>query len=331
MDQQRGRPVLIEFWDFCRVNSLPRCPTSRPGTSATRRTGCGSSRCTPRGSPGRGSRPVREAVERLGIEHPVLSTPSSSSGPSTRTGAGRPATCISPRISSTSTSARAPTRRPSWPSASCWAGDVATLAPVRPEDAPEALIVVPTPDHQGRTRAPTRPAGSGRCSPARGQVTASTAATIDVEFPGGVSAHRARPPHRGRARARASARAPRRHAVSFTAGLAPEGAVPLTPRRRVLGPGAWTPPPAPRRLRGRGCPPSSRSSANRPPTSPRSAVDPTRRDHRRAAGRCGGNGRTGHARRRSADGRRPHASPPGTPAAEPGRGCPGGPGPGPRG
>ena len=26
MDQQRGRPVLIEFWDFCRVNSLRTLP-----------------------------------------------------------------------------------------------------------------------------------------------------------------------------------------------------------------------------------------------------------------------------------------------------------------
>ena len=26
MDQQRGRPVLVEFWDFCRVNSLRTLP-----------------------------------------------------------------------------------------------------------------------------------------------------------------------------------------------------------------------------------------------------------------------------------------------------------------
>src|SRR4030081_2010190 len=26
MDQQRGRPVLIEFWDFCRPNSLRTLP-----------------------------------------------------------------------------------------------------------------------------------------------------------------------------------------------------------------------------------------------------------------------------------------------------------------
>ena len=26
MDKQRGRPVLIEFWDFCRVNSLRTLP-----------------------------------------------------------------------------------------------------------------------------------------------------------------------------------------------------------------------------------------------------------------------------------------------------------------
>ena len=40
MDQQRGRPVLVEFWDFCRVNSLRTLPYLRPGTSATRPTAC---------------------------------------------------------------------------------------------------------------------------------------------------------------------------------------------------------------------------------------------------------------------------------------------------
>ncbi len=26
MDQQRGRPVLVEFWDFCSVNSMRTLP-----------------------------------------------------------------------------------------------------------------------------------------------------------------------------------------------------------------------------------------------------------------------------------------------------------------
>ena len=34
MDKQSGRPVLIEFWDFCRVNSLRTLPYMRRGTSA---------------------------------------------------------------------------------------------------------------------------------------------------------------------------------------------------------------------------------------------------------------------------------------------------------
>src|SRR3712207_7222682 len=29
MDQQRGRPVLVEFWDFCRPNSLRTLPYVR--------------------------------------------------------------------------------------------------------------------------------------------------------------------------------------------------------------------------------------------------------------------------------------------------------------
>jgi hypothetical protein len=29
MDKQKGRPVLVEFWDFCRVNSLRTLPYLR--------------------------------------------------------------------------------------------------------------------------------------------------------------------------------------------------------------------------------------------------------------------------------------------------------------
>ncbi len=34
MDQQHGRPVLIEFWDFCRPNSLRTLSYMRRGSSA---------------------------------------------------------------------------------------------------------------------------------------------------------------------------------------------------------------------------------------------------------------------------------------------------------
>jgi thiol-disulfide isomerase/thioredoxin len=73
MDKQRGRPVLIEFWDFCRVNSLRTLPYLKAWHE----------RYEPRGlrvvgahcggfPPSRDEDEVRAAVERLGISYPVL-------------------------------------------------------------------------------------------------------------------------------------------------------------------------------------------------------------------------------------------------------------------
>ena len=41
MNTLMGRgAVLVEFWDFARVNSLRTMPYLRPGTSATRKPAC---------------------------------------------------------------------------------------------------------------------------------------------------------------------------------------------------------------------------------------------------------------------------------------------------
>jgi hypothetical protein len=73
MDKQRGRPVLVEFWDFCRVNSLRTLPYvkawhERYAESGLRVIGVhtGGFACS------RDETAVREAVARLGIEHPVV-------------------------------------------------------------------------------------------------------------------------------------------------------------------------------------------------------------------------------------------------------------------
>src|SRR5215208_8087238 len=72
MDKQRGRPVLVEFWDFCRVSSLRTLPYVKAWHERYAGDGL---RVISVHSPGFGaSRPeaaVRAAVERLGIEHPV--------------------------------------------------------------------------------------------------------------------------------------------------------------------------------------------------------------------------------------------------------------------
>ena len=73
MDQQLGRPVLIEFWDFCRINSLRTLPYlsewhARYAPEGLRIIGVH----TPGFAPARDPDAVRAAVARLGIEYAVL-------------------------------------------------------------------------------------------------------------------------------------------------------------------------------------------------------------------------------------------------------------------
>lgn len=73
MDQQVGRPVLVEFWDFCRVNSLRTlpylCGWHRSYSEAGLRViGVHASGFPPSA----GEESVREAVARLGIPYPVV-------------------------------------------------------------------------------------------------------------------------------------------------------------------------------------------------------------------------------------------------------------------
>ncbi len=70
---QRGRPMLVEFWDFCRPNSLRTLPYTkawheRYAADGLRVIGV---HC-PGFDPARDEQAVREAVVRLGIEYPVL-------------------------------------------------------------------------------------------------------------------------------------------------------------------------------------------------------------------------------------------------------------------
>jgi thiol-disulfide isomerase/thioredoxin len=70
---QRGKPMIVEFWDFCRPSSLRTLPYvqawhERYAEHGLRTIGVHS----PGFDPSRDERAVREAVERLGIEYPVL-------------------------------------------------------------------------------------------------------------------------------------------------------------------------------------------------------------------------------------------------------------------
>jgi hypothetical protein len=73
MDQQRGRPVLVEFWDFCRVNSLRTLPYvkawhERYAGDGLRVIGVHTGGFLP----ARVTENAVAAVQRLGIEYPVV-------------------------------------------------------------------------------------------------------------------------------------------------------------------------------------------------------------------------------------------------------------------
>jgi len=73
MDQQRGRPVLVEFWDFCRPNSIRTLPYMRAWHAryadlGLRVIGVHSAGFEASDDPDA----VREAVARLAIEYPVV-------------------------------------------------------------------------------------------------------------------------------------------------------------------------------------------------------------------------------------------------------------------
>jgi hypothetical protein len=156
MDKQRGRPVLVEFWDFCRPNSLRTLPYVQAWHE--RYAGDGLRVVTvhsPGFPPGEDEAAVRAAVERLTIEHPV---------------------CIDLGFALW----RAYDNE-GWPARYLWDADGhlaeyhygeggyaeteraiqdllgierELVGPVRPEDDPEALIVAPTPDQPGAYSGP---------------------------------------------------------------------------------------------------------------------------------------------------------------------------------
>src|SRR3954471_1319970 len=73
MDQQRGRPVLIEFWDFCRINSLRTLPYVKAWHERYARHGLRVIGVHTGGFPcSREPANVEAAVARLRIEYPVI-------------------------------------------------------------------------------------------------------------------------------------------------------------------------------------------------------------------------------------------------------------------
>jgi hypothetical protein len=73
MDQQRGKVVLVEFWDFCRVNSLRTLPYLKAWHARYEEAGLRVVQVHTGGFlPARDEANVRRAVERLEIPWPVV-------------------------------------------------------------------------------------------------------------------------------------------------------------------------------------------------------------------------------------------------------------------
>ena len=73
MDKQRGRPVLVEFWDFCRVNSLRTLPYVKAWHERYEGDGLRVIGVHTGGFlPARDTANAVAAVARLGIEYPVV-------------------------------------------------------------------------------------------------------------------------------------------------------------------------------------------------------------------------------------------------------------------
>lgn len=224
MDKQAGRPVLIEFWDFCRVSSLRTLPYTKAWHERYESGGLRvvSVHC-PGFEPSRDPGAVREAVGRLSIEHPVL-------------------------IDSDFELWKA-YDNPGWPARYLFDGsgelfeyhhgeggyaeteaairellgdDGDDVGLLRAEDDPEALLVVPTPDVEGAYSGPYEAGGVWGVFSGTGRVAANglameltapgafnlvmherhTAGTLELDVGAGVTCH----------------------ATCFTPGLAPADA-----------------------------------------------------------------------------------------------------------
>jgi hypothetical protein len=224
MDQQLGRPVLVEFWDFCRVNSLRTLPyvkawNERYASAGLRVIGVHAAGFGASGDPDE----VAAAVERLAIPYPVVLD------------ADLEIWELYGNLG--------------WPARYLWNqrgtllhyhyGEGAyeetelaiqellgieqpTLAPVRPADDPEALLKVQSDDVPGAYSGPYEAGGVWAVLAGRGSVVAN-GRTIEVDHPGcyELIAHERSTAGELELELEDGVRC---HAVCFTPGLAAEGA-----------------------------------------------------------------------------------------------------------
>ena len=186
-DQQRGRPVLIEFFDFCRVQSLRTLPYVRawhdrysPGLRVI-------SVHAPGFAPGRDEEVARAAVARLGIEHAVCLDLEFELW-QLYDNEGWPARYLFDREGLLAhfhygEGAYDETERTIQ---ELLGVERELLAPLRPEDDPRARIVVPSEDREGAYSGPYE-AGAAWAVVSGAGVLEVNGRTVPVEHPGVVA------------------------------------------------------------------------------------------------------------------------------------------------
>jgi hypothetical protein len=156
MDKQLGRPVLLEFWDFCRSNSLRTLPYVRAWHARHAAAGLRVVSVHAGGYPvSRDPDEVRAAVARLGIEHPVLLDTEFALWREYEN-EGWPARYLFDRDLRLHSFhyGEGLYHETEAEIAELLGEDAPPFTPVRPEDEPGALLVVPTPEQAGAWSGP---------------------------------------------------------------------------------------------------------------------------------------------------------------------------------
>jgi hypothetical protein len=186
---QRDRPLLVEFWDFCRPNSLRTLPYLKAWNERYAEDGL---RIVGVHSPGfeasSDEGAVRAAVERLGIRYPVLIDTEFVLWQDYEN-EGWPARYLF--------DGRARLFEYHYGEGAYDETELAIqellgvqrepLAPVRPEDAPGAPLAQPTVDHEGAFSGPYEAGGVWVVADGAGLVTARSderTATVEIGAPG---------------------------------------------------------------------------------------------------------------------------------------------------
>ena len=190
MDKQRGRPVLVEFWDFMRVPSLRTLPYlkawhERYGAAADGlrvvSVHCGGYAAS------REEDAVRHAVERLGIVHPVL-IDSGFDLWQTYDNPGWPARYLfdaEQRLVEVH-HGEGGYRETEGVIRELLQDDGDDVGLLRAQDDPDALLVIPTPDVQGAYSGPYEAGGVWGVFAGGGTVTAN-GTTLDLAAPQAVN------------------------------------------------------------------------------------------------------------------------------------------------